>query len=128
MTIPSVTFFGLAGANGQFQSRRVEILPRKISTPAREVAREILRYFLRNPQAADNLEGITRWRLLEERVHRQLRETDKALRLLVREGLLDKTSADWIDAIYRLNPSNRAAAEHFVGQTDPKINRGSRNK
>jgi len=39
---------------------------------ASEPTKEILRYFLRHPQAADTLEGIVRWRLLEERVERTL--------------------------------------------------------
>ena len=39
------------------------------------IAKEILSYFLRNPQAADNLEGVARWRLLEQTVHRSVEET-----------------------------------------------------
>ena len=40
---------------------------------------EILSYFLRNPLAADTLEGVARWRLLDEVVYRKVEETRAAL-------------------------------------------------
>jgi hypothetical protein len=92
-------------------------LPRKTSTPASELAKEILSYFLRNPQAADSLEGVTRWRLLEERVHRQLEDTDLALGWLVSHGFLVKVSSQWTEAVYRLNEGNRGDAEQFITES-----------
>ena len=99
-------------------------MPRNTSTPTSELAKEILNYFLRNPQAADNLEGVTRWRLLEERVHRELEDTDLALGWLVNHGYLEKIASQWAGAVYRLNESNRGDAEQFV--TDKKGKRKSR--
>jgi hypothetical protein len=89
-------------------------LPRRSAPPTSALAKEILSYFLRNPQAADSLEGVTRWRLLEERVHRELEDTDLALGWLVNNGFLVKVSSQWTEAVYQLNESNRGDAEQFV--------------
>jgi hypothetical protein len=91
-------------------------LPPRISTPTKELAKEILSYFLRNPQAADSLEGVTRWRLLEERIHRHVQSTYEALHWLVEEGYLVQESSEWTDAVYRLNKESRGKAERFMGQ------------
>lgn len=74
-------------------------------------------YFLRNPHAADSLEGVARWRLLEERVHRQLENTDQALNWLVHHGFLVKVSSEWTESVYQLNDVNRSAAHRFVGES-----------
>ncbi len=80
-------------------------------------AREILDYFLRNPQAADNLEGVARWRLMQEQVHRSVEEVDQALGWLVAEGLLLKESAEGSDAIFRLNVDKRAQAQRLLAKS-----------
>ena len=49
----------------------------------RDMAREILNYFVRNPHAADTLEGVARWRLMDEMIRRKLDETEAALECLV---------------------------------------------
>jgi len=90
-------------------------LPRKISAPTLELAKEILSYFLRNPQASDSVKGVARWRLLEERVHWQIEETDEALGWLVSNGYLMRISPAWTEAIYQLNQQNRPEAERFLG-------------
>jgi hypothetical protein len=76
--------------------------------------KEILRYFLRNPQAADNLEGVVRWRLMEARVHRSVERVDQALDWLVAEGFLLKESAMFTDPIFRLNREKDGEARGFV--------------
>ncbi len=91
-------------------------LPHRISPPTSHLAKEILSYFLRNPQAADSLEGVARWRLLEERVHRQIQETGLALEWLVQNGLLVKTDSAWTEAVYRLNEEKRAEAEQLLSE------------
>jgi hypothetical protein len=92
-------------------------LPRKASTPNSELAKEVLSYFLRNPHAADSLEGVTRWRLIEERVHRELESTDKALNWLVHHGFLMKVSSEWTESVYQLNEVNRSAAQRFMSES-----------
>jgi len=81
------------------------------------LAKEILSYFLRNPQAVDSLEGVTRWRLLEERVHRELEDTDLALSWLVDHGFLVRVSSQWTEAVYRLNEGTRGQAEQLLTET-----------
>lgn len=91
-------------------------MPRTTSTPRQELAKEILSYFLRNPQAADSLKGVARWRLLEERVHQQIEDTDEALGWLVRNGFLVKVSPAFTEAVYQLNQENRPEAERFLNK------------
>lgn len=79
-----------------------------------EIARDILNYFLRNPQAADDLEGLARWRLLRETIHRSIEETDHAVEWLVAQGFLVKLSAPGSKAIFSLNFQNLGQAESFV--------------
>jgi hypothetical protein len=102
-----------------------ERLPHKASTPT-ELAKEILSYFLRNPHAADSLEGVARWRLMEERVHRQLENTDQALNWLVRRGFLVKVSSEWTESVYQLNDVNRSIAERFVGESTKPASRAAK--
>jgi len=92
-------------------------LPRKISTPTEDLAKEILSYFLCNPKAADSVKGVARWRLLEERVHRQIEDTEEALGWLVAHGFLVKVSPMWTEAVYQLNQDNRSEAERFLSKT-----------
>jgi len=79
-----------------------------------EVAGEILSYFLRNPEAADNLVGIARWRLLEEAVHRTVAATESALRWLIARGYLQEVPVQGKERIFQLNPEKREEAELFL--------------
>jgi len=79
-------------------------------------AKEVLDHFLRNPQAADTLEGVARWRLLRDRVHRGVEETAEALEWLVAEGLLNETPTTYSKPIYSLSPKAIAEAERLLGR------------
>ena len=74
-------------------------------------AREILSYFVRNPQAADTLDGIVRWRLLSEVVHRKVEETSVAIEWLVEQGLLLETRSPGVGPIFSLNPEKISEAQ-----------------
>src|SRR5215212_5045494 len=78
------------------------------------LAREILNYFLRNPQSADDLEGVARWRLLDETVRGTLAETSRALDWLVSRGYLKKAPLPGSAHLYSLNRQMRRAAERFI--------------
>jgi hypothetical protein len=80
-------------------------------------AREVLHYFVRNPQAADTLEGVARWRLLQEAVYRGLRETRQALDWLVARGYLKRVSTPHSEGIYQLNLDRATQARHFLART-----------
>jgi len=79
-----------------------------------ELAKQVLRVFLHNPQSADSLEGVARWRLLEETIHHTLTETSGALEQLVTRGYLRMVSVPGSDSIYALNPVKREEAEQFL--------------
>jgi len=78
------------------------------------VVKEVLDYFLRNPKAADSLEGITRWRLLDEAIRRKVTETQQALDWLVRRKFLKKTTVPGKEPVFSLNRDKLAEAEAFV--------------
>jgi hypothetical protein len=84
------------------------------SQESENLAREILAYFLRNPQCADDLHGITRWRLLDQMIHHALHDTRAALDLLVKHGYLTKESITGADPIFRLNTERQTDALSFV--------------
>jgi hypothetical protein len=86
--------------------------------PDETVVREVLNYFLRNPQAVDNLEGIARWRLLDEVVRRKVEETRKALEWLVRQKYLSKTMVPGGAPVFIINPDNIAKAKAFLSAPD----------
>ena len=73
-------------------------------------------YFVRNPQAVDTLEGVAQWRLLEERVHRNVEQTNAALEWLVSQGFLLELSSASSRHVFCLNPERHVEAEHFLGR------------
>ena len=90
---------------------------------AQEVAGDILKYFLCNPAAADNLEGMARWRLLSETIQRSVQQTSQALEWLVRRGFLLKLDTGGSGPVFCLNLEKRAEAEKLLGDlldTSPK--------
>jgi len=83
----------------------------------REMAREILRYFVRNPQAADSLEGVVRWRLMDEVIRRKLDETEAALEWLVAEGYLTTSISPGGTTTFRLNPKPTKDIRQFLAES-----------
>ncbi len=84
-----------------------------------EIAREILSYFLRHPDAADSFDGIARWRLLEDIVRRSLAATEEGLKWLIEQGYLKQEPVPSGKPIFSLNTSKRKEAEEFVGEHPP---------
>jgi hypothetical protein len=83
-----------------------------------EIARDILSYFLRNPQTADDLEGIARWRLMSETIRRNVEDTHRALEWLAEQGFLMRDTTVGVGPIFRLNSVNRVRAETFLAQLE----------
>lgn len=76
--------------------------------------RDVLSYFLRNPRAVDDLEGVTRWRIREEAIHRTTAEVDSALAWLVtRRFLVERALAD-SRRVFFLNPDFVEEATRFL--------------
>ena len=68
-----------------------------------DVAKQILRYFSRNPEATDTLEGVARWRLLDETIQSNLETVMRVMAWLVSEGVLVKESRPGSAPLFRLN-------------------------
>lgn len=82
-----------------------------------ETAPDVLSYFLRNPDAADSLEGVARWRLLEEALHRSLAQVERAVRWLVEQGFLVRDERAGAGTLYRLNLARRDDARRLLGRS-----------
>jgi len=78
------------------------------------IAVDILGYFLRNPAAMDNFEGIVRWRVMEEMVHRSMAVTEDVLNGLIADGYLRKELVPGGSTVYRLNQEMRDEAQRLV--------------
>ena len=78
------------------------------------MAREILDYFVRNPHAADSLEGVARWRLMDEVIRRKLDETEAALEWPVAQGYLTRSVAPGGTPTFRLNPEHIEKSRRFL--------------
>jgi hypothetical protein len=79
------------------------------------VEQEILEYFVRHPEAADTLDGVARWRLLDEAIHRSVEETEAALLSLVAQGLLCETRHPGGAAIFSLDRRASSRARTLAG-------------
>ena len=81
-------------------------------TPKR--AMEVLRYFIDHPGNAESLEGMARWRLAEESIHRSVSEIDEALNWLVDQGLLLERRTPATDATFFINPDRLPQAREWL--------------
>ncbi|HUK47759.1 MAG TPA: hypothetical protein VLW06_09210 [Terriglobales bacterium] len=89
-------------------------------------AREILAYFLRNPDAADSLVELARWRLMEEAVRRSVEKTEAALNWLIQHGYVREETRMGTERIFQLNPARRAEAERLMLRDETNFEQGSR--
>jgi hypothetical protein len=89
-------------------------LPHETGKPQTDVARQILSYFLRNPEAVDSLVGIARWRLLEEEIYRSVADTESALNWLIAHRYLKEAPVQGTERVFQLNPEKRREAESFL--------------
>jgi hypothetical protein len=88
------------------------------------VARQVLRYFVRNPQAIDSLEGIAPWRLLDETIHQRVSAARDALQWLVEEGVLKEEARPGLRPVFSLDPEQMERAERLLAEltaTEPRL-------
>lgn len=62
------------------------------------LAGEVMGYLRSHPDAADTMEHIARWWILQQRIEAGLAATQRALDYLERQGALEKT----VQGVYRL--------------------------
>jgi hypothetical protein len=84
--------------------------------PDAERTCEVLSFFLRNPQISDSVEGIARWRLLDEAIFRGIRETEAILDELVGLGYLEEVTAVGVPRMFRLRPGAAEQAAAYMRQ------------
>jgi hypothetical protein len=80
----------------------------------REREAEILAYFLRNPRSADTLEGVARWRLLEEKIFSTVEDTREAIEWLVEQQYLSRISTPGKEPLYGIREQSEERAQRFL--------------
>ena len=80
------------------------------------VAKQILSYFLRNPEVADSLTELARWRLMEEQIRLSVENTQAALNWLVAQGYVQQEAHVGTESLFRLNPARLRDAETLLKQ------------
>lgn len=85
-----------------------------------KVARDVLRYFVRNPEAADTIEGVARWRLLDEKIHSNLLEVTRAMTWLAAQGLLVEDRLPSTRTAFRLNKQAMQKIQGLLQEEKPR--------
>jgi hypothetical protein len=80
----------------------------------REAAMAILSYFVRNPHAADDLEGVVRWRLAADPARHNSQDMKVALHWLVEEGLIVECLIPGGRKVFSLNSGRIDEARNFI--------------
>lgn len=77
-------------------------------------AKDVLSYFLRNPERVESLTGLARWRLMQESVRRSVESTRSAVDWLIAEGYLKEEVREGTEPLLRLDPEKRKDAEDLL--------------
>jgi len=75
---------------------------------------QILTYLERNPEVADSIEGIVRWRLIQDQIQRTVQETQLALEWLVEREFVSEEKRVSSGVLYRLNHNKKEEIEEFL--------------
>jgi hypothetical protein len=81
---------------------------------------EVLRYFVEHPEAVDNLEGISGWRLLGSRLRSQVETAQRVLDVLVAQEFLQRIETQ-SGPLYRMNQQKLEEAEQELRQRKSQI-------
>jgi hypothetical protein len=90
-----------------------------------QVTREILAYLAEHPDAADTLEGIAEWWLLEQQIKCSMTHVQGAVDELVADGLLIKRSSEGLPAYFCLNAGKSEKISDVLKQKPPRRGGGS---
>ena len=75
------------------------------------IAKEINRYLVDHPNAADTIEGISKWWLVDERTSYSLDRVRRALEYLIAAGVVCKRTTTGVESVYsscdKFNSSTR---------------------
>jgi hypothetical protein len=73
-----------------------------------EIARAVLSYLARNPNAQDTLPGIIEWWLLDHQIRTRTAEVKSVVDQLVAERLILKSKGRDLQTHYRINPRRQS--------------------
>jgi predicted transcriptional regulator len=104
---------GIRDALHSHQHDECHMKPR-VRTAESPLARDILDYLMRHPDAKDTVEGITQWWLLEQRIQRTLPEVEAALAELVERGLVNRYQQRDGRIRYRWSRQNEAERRQWL--------------
>ena len=91
-------------------------------TEESEVARDLLSYLIENPDAADTLEGIVEWWLLERKIHIGIVKVKQALEQMTAKGLILARMGSDSRVRYLINNDRREEIiAAFDQQTDHRL-------
>ena len=79
-----------------------------------EIARAILGYLARNPDAQDTLPGIIEWWLLDHQIRTRTAIVKAAIDQLVAERLILKRKGIDSETHYRINPRQYSRVEELI--------------
>jgi hypothetical protein len=83
------------------------------------MVKQVLRYFVSHPQAADDLEAVARWRLAQETIRTTVEETQRALEWLLERDYLRLTRAAGSTMLFSLNREKLAEATALLTDDAP---------
>ena len=83
--------------------------------------REVLGFFVRNPETSDSAEGVARWRLLDQIVFRAIQETESILDELVALGYLEEINTPGVPRLYRLRRESAEKAAEYIRRRNGTI-------
>ena len=83
------------------------------------LARDILQYLSRHPQAKDTPEGIASWWHQQHRIERAVREVFQALELLTARGLIVGRPGPDLRRYYELNVQHLDEIARFLEEPAP---------
>ena len=89
-------------------------MPDDAQACALKSVRDVLAYFLQHPSTADSLEGIARWRVLQETSPHIVEQVHLALAWLVRERLLLREDRIGLAPTFRLDPARSDEAKRLL--------------
>ncbi len=79
-----------------------------------EIARAILGYLARNPDAQDTLPGIIEWWLLDHQIRTRTAGVKEAIDQLVADRLILKRKGTDAETHYRINPRQYSRVEELI--------------
>lgn len=67
-----------------------------------DISKKILDYLLKNPDAGDTLEGISRWWIQSEYIEQSVDEVASVIERLTKEGVVKKQEKKGVSPIYKV--------------------------